>query len=225
MKASREYSRGATSADRGSHRFLLIKRTQGVLTATRLAIGRASTVRKLALVLAGALALTIAASGSASAAAPVVNEHSNFTDTFSDEVCGISGTSTVNGVDNFKLYADNTFLETLNVRQVFTAEQSGKSVLLFAAQQTSGPADPIENADGTITFITTFKGLPEKLSIAGGPTLSRDAGVVTLTQTFLPLSDDELELLSTTASGEHGPHPDLASDFELFCNVLIPALT
>jgi len=223
MKASREYSRGATSAGRGSHRFLLIKRTQGVLAATRFAIGRASTVRKLALVLAGALALTIAASGSASAAAPVVNEHSNFTDTFPDEVCGIGGTSTVNGVDNFKLYADNTFRETTTVRQVFTAE-NGKSVLIFAAQQTSGPADPVENADGTITFITTFKGLPEKLSVPGGPTLSRDAGVVTLAQTFQP-SDGELELVSTTASGEHGPHPDLASDFELFCNVLIPALT
>src|SRR5262245_15835184 len=195
MKAFREYGRGVTSADHGTDRFLLIKRPLVTRTATRFAIGRAATVRKLALALGGAVALTIAASGSASAAAPVVNEHSNFSDTFRDEVCGIQGTSTVNGVDNFKLYADNTFMETLNVRQVFTADQSGKSVLISTAQQTSGPADPTENPDGTMTFIVTFKGLPEKLSIAGGPTLSRDAGVVTLAQTFS--SDDEL--LSTTA--------------------------
>jgi len=221
MKAFREYGRGATSAGHGTDRCLPASRPYGTRTAIRSAIGRAATARKLALVLAGAVALTIAASGSASAAAPVVNEHSNFSDTFPDQQCGIDGTSTVKGVDNFKLYADNTFMETFNIRQVFTAEQSGKSVLISAAQQTSGPFDPIQNPDGTMTFIVTYKGLPEKLSIFHGPTLSRAAGVVTLTQTF----SSDGELLSTTASGQHGPHPDLASDFELFCNVLIPALT
>jgi hypothetical protein len=224
MKASRKYGRGATSADHGSNRFLLTKRTQGTRTATGFAIGRAATVWKLALILAGALALTIAASGSASAAAPIVNEHSTITDTFPDQLCDIQGTSTINIVDNFKLYADNTFLDTSRFRQVFTAE-NGKSVMIFSAGQVSGLNDPIENADGTITFINTFKGLPEKLSIAGGPTLSRDAGVVTLTQTFRELPNGDLELISVTVSGEHGPHPDLDSGFELFCNVLIPALT
>jgi hypothetical protein len=144
-----------------------------------------------------------------------------FTDTFADQVCDIPGTSTVNVVDNFKLYADNTFLETARIRQVFTAE-NGKAVVIFAAQQVTGPADPIQNADGTVTFINTFKGLPEKLSIAGGPTLSRDAGVVTVTTTLSSLDGD---VVSQTFSGEHGPHPDLESGFEVFCNVLIPALT
>ena len=49
--------------------------------------------------------------------------------------------------------------------------------------------------------------------------------MVTLAQTFRELPNGDLQLVSTTASGEHGPHPDLDSDFELFCNVLIPALT
>ena len=35
----------------------------------------------------------------------------------------------------------------------------------------------------------------------------------------------EFEFVSETVSGEHGPHPDLASDFELFCEVLVPELT
>src|SRR5215475_1909769 len=141
-----------------------------------------ATVRKLALVLAGALALTFVAACGAFAAAPVVNQHTNFTDTFRDKVCGIRGTSTVRGVDNFKLYADDTFRDTSRVRQVFTAHD-GKSVVIFAAGQVTGPNDPIQNADGTITFIDTYKGMPEKLSIAHGPTLSRDAGSVTVAQT------------------------------------------
>jgi hypothetical protein len=176
-------------------------------------------------------ALTIAAgaglaglAGPAHAAAPIVNEHTSSTDTFPDAVCDIPGTSTINVVDNFKLYADGTFRDTSRFRQVFTAE-NGKSVVIFSAGQVTGPNDPIQNADGTITFINTFKGLPEKLSIAGGPTLSRDAGVVTLAQTFRELPNGDLEFISETVSGEHGPHPDLASGFELFCDVLTPALT
>jgi hypothetical protein len=182
-------------------------------------------MRKFALVLAGALALTLVVSGGAFAAAPLVNEHNRFTDTFSDELCGILGTSTFSGVDNFKLYADGTFRDTSRVRQVFTADESGKSVIVFSAGQSTGVDEPIQNPDGTITFIDTFKGLPEKLSIAGGPTLLRDAGVVTVTTTLRPLGDDEFEIVSQTFSGEHGPHPDLESDFELFCEVLVPALT
>jgi hypothetical protein len=138
-------------------------------------------------------------------------------------VCGISGTSVANVVDNFKLYADNTFRDTVRIRQVFTAE-NGKSVVMFQAGQVTGLNDPIQNADGTITFINTFKGLPEKLSILHGPTLSRDAGVVTVATTFRPLSNGDLEFVSQTFSGKHGPHPDLESGFEVFCNVLIPAL-
>jgi hypothetical protein len=183
-----------------------------------------ATVRKLALVLAGALALTIGAAGAASAAAPIENQHTRSTDTFRDKVCGIRGTSVINVVDNFKLYADGTFRDTSRFRQVFTA-RNGKSVVIFSAGQVTGLNDPIQNADGTITFIDTYKGLPEKLSIAGGPTLSRDAGKVTLATTFRPLPNGDLKFVSQTVSGEHGPHPDLDSGFEVFCNVLVPALT
>jgi hypothetical protein len=183
-----------------------------------------ATVRKLALVLAGALALTIAASGGASAAAPTVNEHTRSTKTFPEEICGVPGTSTLSVVDNFKLFADGTFLDTISSREVFTA-QNGKSVVISVDRQASGPAEPIQNADGTITFITTYKGLPEKLSINHGPTLLRNAGTATLADTFLPLPNGDLQFVSETVSGEHGQLPDLDSGFELFCDVLIPALT
>jgi hypothetical protein len=182
-------------------------------------------MRKLGFVLVGALALMLAISSGAFGAAPIVNEHSQFTDTFPDEVCGIEGTTTLSGVDNFKLYADGTYLDTGRFRAVFTSTESGKSIVSFAAGQTSGIDEPIQNPDGTVTFIDTFKGLPEKLSIPGGPTLSRDAGVVTLTRTFRLLPNGDFELVSLVISGEHGPHPDLNSDFELFCEVVVPVLT
>jgi hypothetical protein len=182
-------------------------------------------MRKFALVLAGALALTLVVSGGAFAAAPLVNEHNRFTETNPDELCGILGTSTISVVDNFKLYADGTFMDTSVFRQVFTATESGKSIMIFAAGQATGLDEPTQNPDGTVTFTNTVKGLPEKLSIPGGPTLSLDAGVVTVATTLLPLGDDEFEFVSQTFSGEHGPHPDLESDFELFCQVVVPALT
>jgi hypothetical protein len=45
--------------------------------------------------------------------------------------------------------------------------------------------------------------------------------------TLRPLGDDEFEFVSQTFSGEHYPHLDLdlERDVELFCQVLIPALT
>jgi len=222
MKASRQYGRGATSGERGSHRFLLTRRTQGTRTATRFAIGRAATGWKLALVVAGALALTIAASGGASAAAPVDNIHIMSTITGPDQLCGIDGTSTVTITVNIKAWADGTYHDNSHFREVFTAG-NGKSVEIISAGQVSAPA-PIQNADGTITFINAFKGLQEKLSIAGGPTLSRDAGAVTLADTFLPLPDGSFQFVSETVT-VHGPHPELASGFTLFCDVIIPALT
>lgn len=180
---------------------------------------------RFALIVTGLMALAVALPGVGVAAQPVVNEHSSFTDTFPDEICDIAGSSTIEVVDNFKLYGDGTFMDTSRFRQVFTADSSGKQVQIFTAGQVSGPFDPIDNGDGTITFINTFKGLPEKLSIPNGPTLLRDAGNVTIGQTFFVEPNGDLTFISTTIFDEKGPHPDLDSGFEAFCNVLIPALS
>jgi len=181
-------------------------------------------LRRLVLAtVATACVLPLATAPPAAASAPIVNEHERFSDTFEDEVCGISGTSTIKGVDNFILYADGTSRDTSVFTQVFTAD--GNSFTILATGQVTGLDEPIVNEDGTLTFISTFTGLPEKLSITGGPTLSLDAGLVTLTQTFSVDENGDLVFVSQDVSGEHGPHPDLASDFELFCEVIVPALT
>ena len=180
---------------------------------------------RLAVLLTGLLALAVALPGIGVAAKPLVNEHSNFSDTFPDEICDIAGTNTISVVDNFKLFADGTFLDTSRFRAVFTSDGTGKQVQISSTGQSTGPADPIDNGDGTITFITTFKGLPEKLSLPNGPTLLRDAGNVTLATTYFVEPDDSLTFVSQTVSGEKGPHPDLDSGFEALCNIIVPALT
>ncbi len=171
-------------------------------------------------------ALFVVAVPSSVIAAPAIfRAHDNFVDSFPDQLCGIKGTSVVRGVDNFQLSANNTFTDNLSLNQTFTATASQKSVVLHVADHVTGLDGPIDNGDGTVTFITTFRGLPEQVRIANGPLLFRDAGTVTLTTTFAVGADGNFTLVSQTISGLHGPHPDLTSNFTLFCNALIPGLT
>jgi hypothetical protein len=67
----------------------------------------------------------------------------------------------------------------------------------------------------------------ERLSITGGPTLSRDAGIVTLIDVYEYTGDPNDPLgdqISGTFSGPRGPHPDLMSGFSVFCDVVVPYL-
>ena len=159
---------------------------------------------------------------SSAAAAPLVDRfHGTFSDTFQDNICGIDGTSVVNGMDNIQVFADGTFKDEFRLNQTFTSAATGKSVLLFVAQQLTD-VGPIDNGDGTITFVTTFKGLPEKIKLPNGRVLSRDAGFVSFNDTFDATTG---HFLGEVISPENGPHPDLDSGFALFCDVIVPALT
>ena len=176
--------------------------------------------------LCGALLTALVLPASGVAAKIVAHFHESFTEVVpNDEICGISGTSVLRGMDNVQVFANGTFKDESTFRAIFTAAESGKSVELFVANQVSGTEEPIDNGDGTITFVATVKGLPEKLKIPHGPTLTRDAGIVTQATTFLVNPDGSLTFVSSSFSNEKGPHPDLESDFELFCQVVVPALT
>ena len=166
--------------------------------------------------------LLLALMASTAGAAPLVNRfHGTFSDTFPENICGIDGTTVVSGMDNIQEFADGTFKDEFRQNYVFTSAATGKSVLLFAANQFVGTG-PIDNGDGTITFVSTFKGLPEKIKLPNGRILSRDAGFVTFNDTFDATTG---EFLGTTISPENGPHPDLDSGFALFCDVIVPALS
>jgi hypothetical protein len=66
---------------------------------------------------------------------------------------------------------------------------------------------------------STVKGLPELFKTPHGGVLTRDAGYVVFRNTF-----DGEELISSEIVLDKGPHPDLESDFELFCELVPEAL-
>jgi hypothetical protein len=155
-------------------------------------------------------------------------EVEQFTDgPFPDEVCGVTGTTTIHGTSVTRDLASGGLFVSGTFWAVFTAD-NGKSITTFAGGPSKSVAGPvIDEVAGTVTIKVTFVGLPEKVSITHGRTLLRDAGIVTLTQVFEYTGDPEEpfgDFISQSLSGLHGPHPDLLSDFEAFCNVVEPYL-
>ena len=152
--------------------------------------------------------------------------HANFLDTEEDaDVCGITVDIVAEGVFTDKAFFDNDgnlvrFQSTTSTKITFTAE-NGKSVINQFAQQFVEAEPIIDEAAGTITFVFSFKGLPELLRTPQGPVLLRDAGLITFADTF---DLDTEELLSSEILVNRGPHPDADSDFTLFCEVITEAL-
>jgi hypothetical protein len=167
--------------------------------------------------LGAALLLALAAGATAAPIASRFHTPLSFSNP-SDNVCGIDGSSTVSGVLNVQTFADGSSWAEIHFVYVFTAAASGKSIQISGSDRNGGTFT--DNGDGTFTAISTFKGMPQRLSISHGPTLSRDAGNVTFVETF----DSAGNLISQVISPMHGPHPSLA-DPNLFCDVLVPALT
>jgi hypothetical protein len=138
------------------------------------------------------------------------------------------GTAVIHGTNVFRDTGNGTSFMSGTWFGVFTAADTGKSTTLSYAgpvRQTSPPV--IDELAGTVTIMTTAGGLYERLSITGGPTLSRDAGIVTLVDVYkytgVP-SNPVGDFISETFAGLHGPHPDLLSGFSLFCDVIVPYL-
>lgn len=100
---------------------------------------------------------------------------------------------------------------------LFVNPETGDAVRLMFANRFSSQGT--ENPDGTFTVEDTFRGLPEKLQLPNGPVLLRDAGVAVFSLTF----DSEGELVDEDIRWS-GPHPELESDFALFCQVTTEAL-
>jgi hypothetical protein len=176
------------------------------------------------LLLAVVLALAVAPAGALGAKPE--RFHERVVEFFeAEDVCGFTVDVTVEGVFTDLVFFDKEgnfvrFMSLSSFRVTFT-EADGDSVVL----QNSGlfqEAEPIIDEEaGTITFVVTFKGLPEKIQTAQGPVLTRDAGIVTFAETF----DLETgEFISTEIIAVKGPHPELESDFELFCEVITDAL-
>jgi hypothetical protein len=182
-------------------------------------MGRLTLLRALLVALITALAVL---PGSALGGKPVEQFHDHFTESFSDEICGIPVDVDLVVTDNFFLYADDSFKDTSSFSSTVTNPTNGKSVVISSAGLVSGPAPIVDEEAGTITFFTSFKGLPEKIQTANGRVLLRDAGVVTFADTFDLETGD---FISSEITVNKGPHPELDSDFTLFCEVVSEALT
>lgn len=143
------------------------------------------------------------------------------TTTFSTDVCGISVDVTVRSTDNFFLDPDGSFKDTYSFKQTFTNPANGKSVIVSGAGQVVSSAAIVDPTANTVTF-STYKGLPEKIQTPKGPVVSRDAGLITFTNTFDLTTGD---FISQSINVSKGPHPEADSNGPLFCDVITQALT
>ena len=167
-----------------------------------------------------ALFVVLALPGAALAAKPIAAFHDHFTDSFAGDICGIPVDIKIVVTDNFFLFADGSAKDTSSVKQTFTNPANGKSVLVSSAGQVKSTA-VIDEQPGTITFVTSFIGLPEKIQTSRGAVLLRDAGIITFADTFDLATGDFLGSEVTIK----GPHPEADSGFVLFCQVITGALT
>jgi hypothetical protein len=167
-----------------------------------------------------AFTMLVVLPASALGAKPVEQFHDHFTESFSDEICGIPVDVDLVVTDNFFLYADGSSRDTSSFMGTFTNPLNGKSVVISSAGLISGPPPIVDEDAGTITFSTTFKGLPEKIQTARGRVLTRDAGLITFADTF----DLETGEFISSEVTVNGPHPEADSDFALLCEVVSEAL-
>lgn len=185
-------------------------------------MGRPTLLRALLVALVAALAVLPAG---ALGAKPEIF-HTNFLDTEEDvDVCGVIVDIVAEGVFTDMAFFDQEgnfvrFMSTASVKVTFTAE-NGKSVIIQNAGQFTDVEPLVDEEAGTITFFTTFKGLPEKIQTTHGPVLLRDAGLITFVDTF----DLETGEFISSDLVVKGPHPEADSDFTLFCEVISEALT
>jgi hypothetical protein len=171
-----------------------------------------------------ALAIPFAVPASANAAAPEIF-HGSFLDVVPDvEVCGINVDVVSRGVFTDKLFLDDegnvvAFMSSSSGTNTFTAD-NGKSVVVQFANMVSDGEPIVDEEAGTITFVTTFTGLPEKIKTPQGAVILRDAGIIAFADTF------DLETGDFISSDVivKGPHPEADSDFVLFCEVITAAL-
>jgi hypothetical protein len=180
-------------------------------------MSRPTLVRALLVALVTALVVFPAP---ALAAQPIEQFHEHFTDSFSDEVCGIAVDVDLVVTNNVFLYADGTFKATGSFQATFTNPENGQSVVVSSAGQVTGPPPVVDEEAGTITFLVSFIGLPEKIQTAHGAVLLRDAGIITFADTF----DLETGEFISSETIVKGPHPEAESDGTLFCEVISGAL-
>jgi hypothetical protein len=166
------------------------------------------------------------------AAQPLERSHEHIVETFEDVVCDIPVTITLDIIENIHVRLAKSgfplFQTTGPGMITITNPATGKSVVV---RFTGAVKDltVVDNGDGTITVRTAFTGIPEEIRLSDGTVAIRDVGrvvfVTVLDYNDTPTNTEDDEFISQSIESISGPHPDLESDFELFCEVVVPALT
>ena len=180
--------------------------------------GKGMRRKLLPLAIATVLACITAATGLAAGSTQVTQYSFN---TPRHQLCGVWGTAAVHGTSVFRDTGNGTYFQSGTFFGVFTAD-NGKSATLQGAGPQKQTSPPVIDG-GTVTITMSYRGLFEKFSITGGPTLSINAGVVTFVDVFKYTGDPNNPVgdsISETVSVD-GPHPDLQTGG---CEVLVPYL-
>ena len=179
-------------------------------------------MRRKLLPLAIVTVLACASAATSLAAGSTVVTQFSFT-TPRHQLCGIWGSAVVHGTSVFRDTGNGTYFMSGTFFGVFTADNGRSTTLTGAGPQKQTSPAMIDVGAGTVTITTSNRGLYEKFSITGGPTLSIDAGVVTFVDVFKYTGDPNNPVgdqISETVSVD-GPHPDLQTGG---CEVLVPYL-
>ena len=150
-----------------------------------------------------------------------------------DEVCGIPVVTTVDFIDNEMERLARSgfplFQGTGNATVTWTNPENGRSMVNQFRGLNFKDLSAIDNGDGTLTLRTAVAGMPERISMPDGTKVTMDVGRVVFVNVIdyngTPTDVDDDVLISSDIESVSGPHPDLASDFELFCSVVSAGLT
>lgn len=140
------------------------------------------------------------------------------------DVCGINVDVVVDVTFFDKAFFDKDgnfirFMATASGSNTFVNDAGESVVVNFA--NLSRETESIDEVAGTVTVTFSVRGLPEKISTPHGPTLTRDAGLITFVNVFDLATE---ELISEEIIVNHGPHPEADSDFTLFCEIITDEL-
>ena len=134
----------------------------------------------------GVASLVAAASALAWQGPPVANEQFRPPpDVHPATWCGeLQGTAVDTIVEHYMQDASGNIIDNVRFTRVFTATATGKSII-SSASTTEKSSGPIDNGNGTISFVTAVNGLALKFQIPDGPVLKsadgeplRSAGVL-----------------------------------------------
>ena len=156
------------------------------------------------------------------AAKPIEHSVDKFDETFSEELCGIAVDGHVKSRTNFLVFEDG--IQDVSSGVVTWTNEDGDWLQLRFA----GRVRVIEVVNnGILTITEIHSGVQERLRSNEGTTAAFDRGRV-IFEIVIDLHDpddpEDDEFISFETVFVAGPHPELESDFSLFCEVVMDVL-